>query len=218
MIDVIQQLDNQLLLWINGAHAAFFSTFMWYVSDRFIWLFLYAALLYVIIKNVGFNVKLLFVILIFAAATGLSDYICSSVIRPMVCRPRPSNIDSGISMLINTVNNYRGGHYGFPSSHAANSFALATISALYFRKRALTLFMFVWALALCYSRMYLGVHYPTDILCGAILGTAIAFAVYYAVNHYVTLKEKRVFWHINVIIYAGILVFFAIIIIALLGK
>ena len=101
---------------------------------------------------------------------------------PIFQRPRPTQPDSPIFHLVHAVQNYRGGHYGFPSCHASNAFATATLSALYFRAWRLSVAMFVWALLLCLSRMYLGVHYPGDILLGATVGVAIAFTTYAAAH------------------------------------
>ena len=107
----------------------------------------------------------------------LSDFVVSSFIKNVICRPRPSH-DPAVMSLLSYVNDYRGGAYGFPSNHASNGFATATFLALLFRNRWVTLSTFLWAVGSCYSRMYLGVHYPTDILCGALLGTLFAFLVF----------------------------------------
>ena len=80
--------------------------------------------------------------------------------------------------LLSYVNDYRGGAYGFPSNHASNGFAAATFLALLLRNRWVTLSAFLWAIGSCYSRMYMGVHYPTDILCGALLGSLFAIVIY----------------------------------------
>lgn len=188
---------------------------MWLVSNRFVWIFMYAALLYVIAIKHKLSRKLIVVLALFGVAVGLSDFVCGSIIRNLVARPRPSRADSGIASLVHVVNNYHGGHYGFPSCHAANSFALATVTTLYFRKRTLSITMFVWAILLCYSRMYLGVHYPGDILAGAVAGTAIAFGAYYAVNHYVRLRERVQFKHVNVITCTTACVFLVLIVISM---
>ncbi|HON19216.1 MAG TPA: phosphatase PAP2 family protein [Salinivirgaceae bacterium] len=101
----------------------------------------------------------------------------SNLIKVLIQRPRPSH-NSELEGLLHFVNNYRGGQFGFVSSHAANTFGLATIVSLIFRNKTWVVAMFLWASIVAYSRIYLGVHYPTDILCGAALGILIAFMVY----------------------------------------
>lgn len=94
----------------------------------------------------------------------------ASLIRPEVARLRPSNLENPLSEMVHIVNGYRGGSYGFPSCHAANTFGLAFFVVYLFRSRLLSTFILVWALVTCYSRAYLGVHYPGDLLAGAVLG------------------------------------------------
>lgn len=103
--------------------------------------------------------------------------------RPSVCRLRPSNPENPLSEMVHIVGGYRGGSYGFPSCHAANSFALASFLTLLFANRKLSLFIFAWAVLNSYSRVYLGVHYPGDLLVGAIIGTAAGLAMAFAAGY-----------------------------------
>lgn len=96
--------------------------------------------------------------------------MCSSVIRPVVARLRPANLENPIVDMVYIVNGYRGGSYGFPSCHAANSFGLAMYVIFLCRKRWLSFFIVAWAILNCYTRIYLGVHYPGDLIVGAIIG------------------------------------------------
>ena len=109
----------------------------------------------------------------------LTDAVSSHFIRPVVARLRPSNLENPISEMIHIVDNHRGGRYGFPSSHASNSWGLVFFVGLLLRRRVLTTFLACWALLLCYSRLYLGVHYPGDLLAGMLLGAVVASLVYY---------------------------------------
>lgn len=111
--------------------------------------------------------------------------------RPSVCHAdtsgsvpaAPSNPANPLSEMVHIVGGYRGGSYGFPSCHAANSFALASFLTLLFANRKLSLFIFAWAVLNSYSRVYLGVHYPGDLLVGAIIGTAAGLAMAFAAGY-----------------------------------
>lgn len=118
-----------------------------------------------------------------ALAITIADQVCATLIRPEVCRLRPSNPENPLSEMVHIVGGYRGGSYGFPSCHAANSFALASFLTLLFANRKLSLFIFAWAVLNSYSRVYLGVHYPGDLLVGAIIGTAAGMAMAFAAGY-----------------------------------
>lgn len=113
----------------------------------------------------------------------IDTQVCATLIRPEVCRLRPSNPANPLSEMVHIVGGYRGGSYGFPSCHAANSFALASFLILLFANRKLSLFIFAWAVLNSYSRVYLGVHYPGDLLVGAIIGTAAGLAMAFAAGY-----------------------------------
>lgn len=178
MID-IQQLvawDKEALLAINGCHNLFWDGFMWVVTDTKTWIPVAAMLLYVIFKN-NKPVPALLMLLMLALCITLSDQFASGFCKPYFHRFRPTQ-DPELQPLVHIVNGYRGGAYGFISSHAANTFTVATFVALAVRRRMLTFSLFIWACIPSYSRMYLGVHYPGDILCGAVAGSLIACLVY----------------------------------------
>ena len=118
---------------------------------------MYATILYILLKNFHWKAALCYVAAIALIIT-FADQMCSSIIRPVVARLRPSNPESPIVDMVYIVNNYRGGSYGFPSCHAANSFGLAMYVVFMFRKRWLSIFIIV------------GVHYPGDLLVGGIIG------------------------------------------------
>lgn len=146
-------------------------------SARTVWIPLYAVILYVLWRARGWKGALVIALLIAVLIT-LADQSCASLIRPYVQRLRPSNPDNPLSAFVTVVDGYRGGSYGFPSCHASNTFALAVFLTLITRNRYIAITMFAWAVLNCYSRMYLGVHYPGDILVGALTGSACAFLVY----------------------------------------
>ena len=180
MIDFLQTLvnsDTGLFLFFNGMHNTFFDYFMSAYSGKWVWIPMYVAIWYVMLRNFHWRVTLC-CMLALALVITFADQACASWIRPYVERLRPSNPDNPLTEMVHIVNNYRGGRYGFPSCHAANTFGLAFFIFYLFRKRWLTVFMMAWALLTCYSRVYLGVHYPGDLLAGALVGWMGAYLVY----------------------------------------
>lgn len=177
MIDFLTSIDTDIFLMLNGLHCPFLDQFMRLFSERFIWIPMYAALLALIIRHFGLR-RGLIILCCTALAITLADQLCATFIRPAVQRLRPANLENPISGLVHIVNGYRGGPYGFPSCHAANTFALAVFMCSLLRTRAFTIAMAAWVLITCYSRIYLGVHYPGDLITGAIIGSAIGYGCY----------------------------------------
>lgn len=182
MIEILNNLDTSVFLAINGAHSPFFDSFMTMFTGRFIWIPMYAMVLWILFRSCRPQTATLY-LLALVAAIFLTDQTCASLIRPAVERLRPSNPENELSQLAYIVDNYRGGSYGFPSCHAANSFALAIFLALFVKRRGFTLFIVGWALLNSYSRLYLGVHYPGDLLVGAIIGTLFGALCYMTASH-----------------------------------
>lgn len=177
MIDWLNTIDTQVFLALNGLHAPYFDAFMKLFTGKWIWVPMYAAVLFAVVRNYRWR-QTLAVLVCVALAITIADQVCATLIRPEVCRLRPSNPENPLSEMVHIVGGYRGGSYGFPSCHAANSFALASFLTLLFANRKLSLFIFVWAVLNSYSRVYLGVHYPGDLLVGAIIGTAAGLAIW----------------------------------------
>lgn len=191
IIDWLVGLDQACLLAINGWHAPWADTLMWYISKSTTWLPLYALLVGLVIWRFGVldyrvlrhtkRICVLQCVLIFVAfaiAVGGADYISSGIIKHSVCRLRPTHNPS-LEGMLHIVCGYRGGMYGFVSSHAANTMACALLFSLLWRSRVATVGMMLWVLLNCYSRMYLGVHYPLDIAGGLIVGSLVALLVYW---------------------------------------
>lgn len=178
----LSDIDARLLLIVNGAHSPFFDSVMWCISGRWIWVPFYAVLAYLLFRRMSWkraSICLVTIGLIILAA----DQTCATLIRPEVGRLRPANLNNPLSSFVHVVNGYRGGRYGFPSCHAANTFALAVFMSLVIRHKWFTVMMFSWAFVVSYSRMYLGVHYFGDLFCGATIGSLFAVLFYYLQNY-----------------------------------
>ncbi|MCC8119533.1 MAG: phosphatase PAP2 family protein [Bacteroidales bacterium] len=183
MIDQLLEWDTQFLLFLNNFNHVFADPIMKELSGKWIWVPMYLGIAFLFWRRFGWKRAL---ILIFAvgAAVALADSCSAKVIRPFFERMRPANIDNPISALVHIVENYRGGKYGFPSCHAANSFALAMSSALMLRVRWYSWFIFIWALFQCYTRVYLGVHYPGDLLVGACVGSFFGWLAWHCTRRF----------------------------------
>lgn len=178
----LSDIDARLLLIVNGAHSPFFDSVMWCISGRWIWVPFYAVLAYLLFRRMSWkraSICLVTIGLIILAA----DQTCATLIRPEIGRLRPANLNNPLSSFVHVVNGYRGGRYGFPSCHAANTFALAVFMSLVIRHKWFTVMMFSWAFIVSYSRMYLGVHYFGDLFCGATIGSLLAVLFYYLQNY-----------------------------------
>jgi undecaprenyl-diphosphatase len=177
MLETISRLDRALFLWLNGQHHPALDGPMAYITGTATWVPLYALL-------VGWLVwhhrrRSVAVVVVIALAITLADQFASGLMKPLVGRPRPCH-QPEIAGQVHTIVGC-GGQFGFVSSHAANSFALATLIFLLSRSSAgprwLGWAMLGWAALVSYSRIYAGVHYPTDLLGGGAAGAAIAWGL-----------------------------------------
>lgn len=178
MLETLSRLDTDILLWLNGHNTTYTDSFFYLFSGKIIWAGFYAAIIYAFFRRFGWRVTLGLLLGVGLIIT-MSDQICGNFARHAFERLRPTHPDNPTSQFVHIVNGYRGGAFGFPSCHAANSFALAMFVSLVFRYRRLTWCMFLWAVLTAYSRIVLGVHYPGDLLVGATVGMCAAAATYY---------------------------------------
>ena len=175
MLDYLNDIDTDALLAVNGLHDMFQDALWWMVSAKWSSLLLVLALVWILLHQNRRHALLVLLMLVLAFV--IADQVSSGLIKHLVERLRPTH-DPSLGDAVHVVNGYRGGMYGFVSSHAANAFAAATLIALIMRHRLVTISLLAWAALQCYSRVYLGVHYPGDILGGVIVGVLAGWLVW----------------------------------------
>jgi undecaprenyl-diphosphatase len=169
----LEHIDQQLFLLIHHIRFYVLDIIIPHATSFPTWTPLFLIAIYFLYKK--FKQKIIIVLLSFALLIGISDPL-SNAIKKSVKRYRPShNIE--LSKKIISLNNYKGGKYGFVSSHAANSFGIAILMILFFNelKKRWKLLILCWAIFICYTRIYLGVHYPADLIGGALIGCVSAY-------------------------------------------
>lgn len=173
-LDKINALDTSLLLRLNDNFSEYWDAIMYLGTDKLYWIPLFLSVLYMIVRNKGREsiLILLMVVLLLLFSDSISTFI-----KGWAERPRPSH-NSSIMYDLHIVNNYRGGMFGFVSSHAANSFGLALFLLLLVRNVVFSITILMWAAFHTYTRIYLGVHYPFDILGGISLGMLGGYGFY----------------------------------------
>jgi len=176
-MEKIAQIDRSALLFLNHLHNSFFDFIFYWASNRLVWIPLYAFLAILIYRK--YPHRFFRILLAIAVLITLSDQLSSSVIKILVMRLRPCH-DPVISADVHLVYGYCGGLYGFVSSHASNSFALTVFIWLLMGRsnRSLMILLFAWTMLVSYSRIYLGAHFPGDVLCGMALGGILAFLIF----------------------------------------
>lgn len=174
----LNNLDSELLLAANSTHSTLLDQLMWTISGKWTWIPLYVLLVIITYRKFGIN-RCLIILVGTALLIAVTNQTCAGVIRPVIARLRPSSPDNPLSEWVTLVNGYRGGHYGFPSCHAANTIALALFLSLLFKNRYFTVTILSWCLLVSYSRIYLGVHYPGDITGGYLVGGTFALLWYW---------------------------------------
>ena len=195
MMEQLEAIDRWLVLTINGWNTPFLDELFWLISGKLIWIPFYLLVLVAIYRKYNWKVMLAFFVSVILSIV-LTDQLSTHAFKEVFLRYRPSHnlllTDKLHFYQINPGDFYKGGQYGFISSHAANFAAMATLIYTFFS----TTYRFLgWLLPLivflvCLSRVYLGVHYVSDVLAGATLGCLVGFSVHYLFHHYFRIFAK----------------------------
>lgn len=168
--------DQQLLLLLNGSDSEFLDNLFLMITKTGTWIPILLVLIYILLKNRPWREVLLFAVCL-ALVILVADRFSSGFCKPFFHRFRPSH-EPLLEGLVDLVDDRRGGLYGFISSHAANTFGVWCFLACYFRRRIVTFVLLLWPFLSSYSRIYLGLHYPGDILAGALFGILTGASIY----------------------------------------
>lgn len=191
-LQTLIELDKQLLLWFNGSPSLFLDALVTTLTNALTWVPFYLSLFYIIIRNNDSVRSILLVMVSAGLCVLIAGTVDDEIVKPLVARWRPTH-DPQIGLLVDVVDGYRGGNYGFFSAHASNTFSIAVFFCWLIRSRLLSFAMILWSLTNCWTRLYLGLHFPGDILVGlcwgGITGTMV-YWLYYQVKKRICVKMK----------------------------
>ena len=190
----IIDIDTNLFLFLNGIHSPTWDVIFFWVTSKTFWIPLYIILL--VLTFIKFKWRGFYVVIFLGLLFLISDQTSVKLFKDVFERLRPCH-NPQIAELVHTLHGKCGGQFGFVSSHATNSFALAIFSGFLLKSKYkyIMLFMLFWAALVSYSRVYVGVHYPGDIIGGAVLGSVVGFLVFSLmklVNEKVNLKLDNI--------------------------
>lgn len=174
-------LDQELLTWFNGSDSLFLDNLVLSLTSGITWIPLYVSLFILVMKNNETMAQIALILCCSALCIVLSDGVADGIVKPLVGRFRPSN-DPILKYTIDVASHYRGTGFSFFSAHAANTMSIAVFFAFLVRSRILTLSLLAWSLLNGWTRLYLGVHYPGDVICGFLWGAlsgGIAYWLFY---------------------------------------
>ena len=177
MMEELIEFDRWLLLQVNGSTSLYLDGVVRTLTTAATWIPLYIALFFLVMKNNSTMRSILLIVGCAALCYVFAGALDDGLVKPLVARWRPTH-DPVIGWQVDVVDGYRGGKYGFFSAHACNTFSLAIFLSLLMRQRLLTIALVSWSLVNCYTRLYLGVHFPGDITVGLIWGGIVGYSVY----------------------------------------
>lgn len=171
---------------LGGKHSDFADTIALTLTSALTWIPMYAALLYAVIRKCNAAKPVLLILLCAGICILLADGMADGIVKPLTERLRPLN-DPESRKIITLVAGAEDSNYSFFSAHAANTFSICVFFSLMMRNAWLTLSLTTWSLINCWTRIYLGMHYPSDILVGLIWGGVSGYIAYYV---YKNIKRK----------------------------
>lgn len=183
-------MDIELLQIINGSHSLFIDNVVVTLTSGVTWIPFYIALLYLVIRNNETMAQVAVVIGCAAMCVLITSCVTDLIVKPLVARPRPT-MEPSLKYTIDIVNGIRGTGYSFFSAHAANTFGIAILLSLIVRSRLLAIFLILWSLINGYTRLYLGVHYPSDVLVGLLFGAVVGVVSYLTYLHFYAKVSPR---------------------------
>jgi undecaprenyl-diphosphatase len=176
MIEFLANIDTQLFLFLNGLHTPWLDPVMIFFSGKLTWLPLYLAIIFFMYRRFGW--RLVWILLGVALVVVLADQTSVHLFKRVFERLRPCHNEAIKDLIHLATGRCAGGRFGFVSSHAANTFGVAVFLLMVFKTRWFTYSILFWAAIVSYSRIYLGVHYPADVLVGGLLGAVCGYAVW----------------------------------------
>lgn len=173
----IQDMDMQVLSIFNGSDNIMLDQMVQILTSGLTWIPLYVMLFFVVMRNNETMGQIALVVGSAIFCVLFADGLVDGIIKQLAERWRPSN-DPTFKYMVQVVDDVRPKGYSFCSAHAANTMSLAVFFSLLIRSKLLTITLVIWSLINCWTRLYLGVHYPSDILCGMIIGIIVGILVY----------------------------------------
>ena len=196
-LESIIEFDQQLLLWFNGSDSLFLDRMSDMLTWGFTWTPLFLALFFLVVKNNETMPQIVLVTCCAGLCILLADGMADGIVKPLVARPRPA-MDPYLEYLVDVVDGHRGSGFSFFSAHAANTMSLAVFFSMLVRNRLFTVVMVLWSLLNCWTRLYLGLHYPVDIVCGLLWGIVsglISYMVYHKFYYKISPKINYISSH-----------------------
>jgi len=191
MLENELRLERSLFFHLNGSESAFLNDFFFLFSYKWTWILFYLCFLFFFIYKKNWK-EIICILLAMVLLIFLCDQMASGFFKPFFHRFRPTH-HPDFQAQVKTVLGYTGGLYGFMSSHASNAFGFAVFTSLVFRNKLFTVMIFLFALLTIYSRVYLGVHFISDVVAGALVGSVVGYLVYrlYQFSRYKWLKVEK---------------------------